>query len=114
MSLLTPEYLAKLYTTFAKLPPFDKYALPNANAIEWKVIKDKRVCGYFYADPLRIEISSSYCKKFRILSETILHEMIHLALYHCKRYEHYDEHKVEFYKLAVEVCKVYGFEIRKL
>jgi len=40
--------------------------------------------------------------------------MIHLVLYHCKKYEHYDEHKLEFYKLAVEVCKVYGFEIRKL
>lgn len=114
MTLLSAKYIAALYSAFRLMPPFDRYDLPLASKIEWKVINDPAAYGYFHCDPhLKIEISKGRCLHFLTVSETLLHEMCHLTLYN-KGYKHWDAHGATFYKLADKVSNLYGFDPKRL
>lgn len=114
MTLLSAKYIAALYSAFRLMPPFDRYDLPTASKIEWKIINDPTAYGYFHCDPhLKIEISKGRCLHFSTVSETLLHEMCHLTLYN-KGYKHWDAHGATFYKLADKVSNLYGFDPKRL
>ena len=51
MSLLQAKYISALYSGFRLMPPFDRYDLPPAGKIEWKIINDPAAYGYFHCDP---------------------------------------------------------------
>lgn len=114
MSLLQAKYISALYSGFRLMSPFDRYDLPPAGKIKWKIIDDPNAYGYFHCDPeLTIEISKGRCLHFSTISETLLHEMCHLALY-TRGYKHWDAHGATFYKLADKVSNLYGFDPKRL
>ena len=80
-TVLTPEYLAILYTAFKQMPPFHEYTLPPASKIKFIVTKSKARYGRFDPESMAIEISSVSCGHFTTIISVLLHEMTHLTLY---------------------------------
>ena len=78
---LTSQNLAHLYTMACKLPPFNKIKMPTSKKIKFKVISDAGIYGCFDEVEMQIEISSGSCGHFTTIFATLLHEMVHLALY---------------------------------
>jgi hypothetical protein len=83
-SVLTPEYLAILYTAYKQLPPFDKLLLPPASEIKFLVVKSNKRYGRFDEGNMAIEISSASCSHFTTILAVLLHEMTHLTLFASK------------------------------
>lgn len=111
MTLLKPEYMAGLYTAYAQMPPFYN-KLPKASKIEFAIINDSEAYGYFHSEPLKIEISSGRCQHISTISETLIHEMIHLMLF-IQGKSNFDNHDKTFYKYANKVCELYGYDPKR-
>ena len=79
---LTPARLAALYTAVTTLAPFNKYKLPPAHKINFKVSRSKRLMGCYDRDcrEHEITISSVLNTSISMVMETLCHEMTHLAL----------------------------------
>ena len=80
-TVLTPEYLAILYTAYKQLHPFDEYSLPPATKLKFIITKSKARYGRFDPESMAIEISSVSCGHFTTIISVLLHEMTHLTLY---------------------------------
>ena len=109
--LLNKRNLRKLYKAFISLPPFNEYRMPAPHKVQFRVINTKDVLGYFYSEPNRIDIdvvNDSWLK----VSETMLHEMIHL----CRCYNGHDdftEHNKQFSLIAKRICLIYNFNYKE-
>ena len=111
MTLLKADYIAGLYTAYSKMPPFNG-KLPKESKIEFVIINDKEAYGYFHSEPLKIEISSGRCQHIATISETLLHEMVHLMLF-IQGKSNFDKHDKTFYKYANQICELYGFDPKR-
>jgi predicted SprT family Zn-dependent metalloprotease len=111
MTLLKAEYISYLYTAYSKMPPFYDN-LPKASKIEFQIINDPDAYGYFHNEPLKIQISSGRCQHISTISETLLHEMIHLMLF-IQGKSNFDKHDKTFYKYANKISELYGFDPKR-
>ena len=109
LTVLKPQYLAILYTAFAKLPPFDKFKLPPASKLKFRVIKSIDIYGCFDEVDMAIEISSEVCGHFYTIQSTLLHEMAHLALFVSKD-PAWDKHGRSFKALSNTYCELYNLD----
>ena len=108
----TPEGCAALYDALRLHQPFSRWSLPDSDAIEFHVTRDRKVFGmYHYGDDHAITISETVIGHWSTLSETMAHEMIHLHQ-SLQGKQTRAEHNVEFRKLASEVCREFGFDPR--
>jgi hypothetical protein len=78
---LTSKNLEILYNMACQMPPFNKLPMPKSNKVSFKVIKDPTIYGCFDEHEMEIQISSGSCGYFITIFQTLLHEMVHLALY---------------------------------
>lgn len=109
---LTPEGCAALYDALRAHPPFSRWALPESDEIEFHVTRDKRCFGmYHYGDDHAITVSEAVVGHWSTLSETMAHEMIHL-FQSINNSQTKAEHNTEFRKLAAEVCREFGFDLK--
>jgi len=107
--LLTRKVCRKLYSSFKHLPPFNQYNLPQPHKVGFEMIKEGEAYGYFIDSPMRIQIDTKMVDSFNMLSETILHEMIHMTLY-IQGNKNYADHGKDFWKIADKVCTIYNFD----
>jgi hypothetical protein len=106
---LTSENLAHLYDMACKLPPFNKLKMPRSSKVKFKVISDPGIYGCFDEIEMQIEISSEACGHFITIFSTLLHEMVHLALY-VKKDPKFHLHEESFLKLKAVYSEVYSLD----
>jgi len=109
---ITPEGCASLYDALRAQYPFCDWSLPEADEVEFHVVRSRRVYGtYHYGDDHAITVSERIVGHWSTLSETIAHEMIHLYQ-SLRNTQSRAEHNAEFRGLAALVCREFGFDER--
>ena len=113
---LKPQHIEAAYSLLRTLYPFDGYNLPEADEVEFRVVKDKRLLGWHHqrtnADRTNV-ISISYRGVGHLdsLMRVLGHELIHLAQA-VNGTSTKSLHNAEFYRMAEEVCDSLGWDIR--
>lgn len=116
---ITPQILAAAYEFLRALPPFNRWKLPPASELQFKVTSSKDTEGYY--DDKRgkndkpgqkptIGISQVFVGHSHSLLETMAHEMTHVYLFR-KKVRKY--HGPEFQRCAERVCKYHGFDPKR-
>ena len=106
---LTPENLAILYDMACKLPPFNKLSMPKSSKVKFRVIKNPGIYGCFDEIDMAIEISRGSCGHFTTIFQTLLHEMVHLHLYHIGD-DDFDKHDAKFLRIKDVYSELYNFD----
>ena len=106
---LTSQNLAILYDMACKLPPFNRLKMPKSNKVTFKVVKNPNVYGCFDEVEMTIEISSKACGHFTTIFQTLLHEMVHLALY-VRGDDDFDQHGPKFLRIKDVYSELYNFD----
>ena len=75
----------------------------------FKVVKNPNVYGCFDEVEMTIEISSNACGHFTTIFSTLLHEMVHLALY-VRGDDDFDQHGVKFMRIKDVYSELYNFD----
>lgn len=111
--VLSLETLAAAYDYLRTTEPFSRWNLPDAEDIQFRVVRDRHLRGWYDLDGKRhrISISSSCVGRTDSLIETMAHEMVHLHQRHAGCDDH-GEHGRAFRKLADQVCKIHGWDER--
>jgi hypothetical protein len=106
---LTSKNLAILYDMACQMAPFNKLPMPKSSKVKFKVIKNPDIYGCFDEVEMQIEISSGSCGHFITIFSTLLHEMVHLALY-VKKDPKFHLHEESFLKLKAVYSEVYSLD----
>jgi len=109
--LLTKQNLRKIYKLFISLPPFNEYKMPQPHKVQFAIIDTNDVLGYFHSEPNRIEIDVAN-DSWNKISETMLHEMIHLCRCH-NNHKDFTEHNAKFDIYAKRICLLYNFNLEE-
>src|SRR5579885_3369664 len=81
---LTPQNLEDAYEYLRATAPFNKWGLPHADDVEFRVTHDPKLYGQYIYDlqsepkKHRIDVSNALTKTTPILMETMAHEMTHV------------------------------------
>ena len=91
-----------------------KWGLPEADAIRFEVIANRRVFGEYNYDCAKglhiIRISQLRHTQLQTILMTMAHEMIHLREQQQGR--RWDvQHGRAFCRMAAQVCKIHGFDL---
>lgn len=109
---LHPNHVAAMYDCIKKLPPFDKWKLPESDAVEFRTPARADVFGEFTdGDPPVITISSARHAHTFTIFLTVAHEMVHLAQA-LKKTDNKNQHNDEFKRLAKRVCSLNGWDYK--
>jgi hypothetical protein len=113
---LTHENLPAAYEFLRACQPFHRWNLPEADAVEFKVTRDRDCWGYMHGDvrspDAAIGISEIRVGSAATLLQVMAHEMIHLRQ-HVRRTETSNtQHNAEFMRLARLVCKHHCFDLK--
>lgn len=109
---LTPDILRASYNFLCELPPFDRWNLPDAHDIIFRVTRHHDRWAHYRrtaSGKPEIVISARFIQRTESLVETMAHEMVHL---HQARagMENAAQHNAAFKKLAARICKIHGFD----
>lgn len=111
-SIITHTLLENLYTMLRSTPPFNRWKLPEADAVGFVVTHNKERCGQFHGDGLEsndIEISAALHETIASVTITMAHEMVHL--HEALKFKRKDvRHGAFFHHCADLVCKDHKFD----
>lgn len=124
MSLhLNDNMLRSCYKFLCSTQPFDKWNMPNADDIVFKVVRSPLNYGWHTVKGRRnrkrmqkhlIAVSGKVVGHITTLLETMAHEMVHLYIeHHHIEPKNYGEHSLAFRRLAEIVCKHHGFDPKR-
>ncbi len=109
---LTPEAAATMYGYVCSLPPFLGLKLPDADDVEFWIIKaDKYFAVWEWTgENHRISLSVSSIGSSITLLQALGHEVCHLAVHEAGENTggNANSHNKAFRKLAARFCKVHG------
>jgi len=111
--LITDKTVKAIYIMLRKLPPFNKWELPPASKIKFKVIQDYKFMGELDVKPYRMKFGSNHQEHFETIVTTIAHEMIHLSLY-LEGVPSYNIHTRKFKEKAHEIGVLFGFDRKNI
>ena len=108
---LTPEILAAAYDYNKTWEPFNKWNFPDAEEVEFRVIKSTTVHGWYaMRDGKHIIAISARTVGFpTTLIRVMAHEMIHLHQQEAGM-ANAAQHNRAFQKLAERVAKIHGYD----
>jgi hypothetical protein len=106
---LTKKNLEILYNMACKMPPFNTLPMPKSDKVKFRVIKNPTIYGCFDEVDMAIEISSGSCGHFITIFQTLLHEMVHLALY-VRGDDDFDQHGAKFMRIKDVYSELYNFD----
>jgi hypothetical protein len=106
---LTKKNLEILYNMACQMAPFDKLPMPKSSKVKFKVIKNPNIYGCFDEHEMEIQISSNACGHFTTIFQTLLHEMVHLALY-VRGDDDFDKHDKKFLRIKAVYSELYNFD----
>lgn len=110
---LTKKNLEILYNMACKLPPFNTLPMPKSSKVNFKVIKDPTIYGCFDEIEMEIQISAGSCGHFITIFQTLLHEMVHLALY-VRGDKDFDQHGKKFLRIKDVYSELYSLDPRAI
>lgn len=109
---MTPDVLRACYNFLSETLPFRNWNLPDGDDVEFVVVRDPSLFGWY--SPIngrhRIGISETTVGHTDTLIRTMAHEMVHVHE-HCSG-PCRDGHSRAFRKWAALVCKHHGFDPR--
>jgi hypothetical protein len=100
--------LIAAYDLLRTTSPFLSWKLPNAETIDFAVIRDRT--NYGDCDGETIRVSSGRHGHLSTLLATVAHEMIHLHQMRCRLETPNTEHNADFRRRAARVCRLHGFD----
>lgn len=104
--------LENLYTLLRSTPPFNRWKLPEADAVGFVVTHSKERCGRFHGNGQEdnaIEISAALHETIPSVAITMAHEMVHL--HEALKGRRGDvKHGKFFHHCADLVCKYHKFD----
>ena len=108
---ITPERLAGVYEMLRGFPPFSGWRLPPATQVKFHILKTDRWYADWWieGDTHHIRISEKKHGHLNSLVESVAHEMIHIRQ-RISKTETKGEHNSEYKRLALRVCKAFGFD----
>jgi hypothetical protein len=108
---LTPEILVANYGLLRVCDPFRRWRLPDADDIVFRVTRSHHDRAAFHAEAgdLQIDISDRLHGTLPELLVSMAHEMVHLRQ-HLMGFD--PTHGEEFRRLARQVCKHHGFDLK--
>lgn len=105
---LTPDILAAAYSYLRATQPFNRWKLPPAHEIKFKITRSPTDAGYCSGNVIGLSTKcigyTPYCL------EIMAHEMIHL---HLDRKGVKQHHGPEFQRCAKRVCEIHGFDPKR-
>lgn len=109
---LTPQRLGTVYDMLRSFPPFSGWGLPPGSEVKFHVAKTKKhqAAWWIEGNIHHIEVSEKKHGHLETAVETMAHEMIHVRQRIAKTETSGVEHNAEFQRLALRVCKVFGFD----
>lgn len=115
---LTPHNLVAAYDYLKTTAPFNKWKLPHADGLEFRVTDHADRFGHMQDFPAHqnrcpvIAASAKMTTTTPVLLETIAHEMCHLKQYLDRGFRKGDHgHGPTFKRLAQAVCRSHGFNL---
>ena len=119
MTFITENNIANLYSALIEFPIFDEYKLPPASKVDFVVVHDDSICGQYEppeaSEPHVITISTAKCGHLDTVIKTLMHELIHMAIYiEYPTTERYVKHTGLFKKLQKRVAIKYGYDPKEL
>jgi hypothetical protein len=106
---LTKKNLEILYNMACQMAPFNTLPMPKSDKVKFRVIKNPTIYGCFDEVDMAIEISSGSCGHFITIFQTLLHEMVHLALY-VQGDDDFDQHGAKFMRIKDVYSELYNFD----
>ena len=106
---LTKKNLEILYNMACQMAPFNTLPMPKSSKVKFKVIKNPDIYGCFDEEEMEIQISSNACGHFTTIFQTLLHEMVHLALY-VRGDKDFHEHGSKFLRIKAVYSELYNFD----
>lgn len=112
--ILTPEILRATYDLLTITEPFCKWNLPDGEDVKFKVVKNRKLCGWHekFRKTHTICISQVFHGRMQPLLETMAHEMVHVHQWRHASLARGAEHGVSFKRYAAQVCKIHGFDLK--
>ena len=115
---LTPDILAATWDFLRSLPPFARWKLPEADAVEFHVVRVSHFADhttYRGPEPLRhiVRVSEDRVEHATTLVKTMAHEMIHAAQAAANTATR-AEHNADFHRRALLVGRTLGFDPKEL
>ena len=109
----SPKILAAAYEYIKTVPPVNKWKLPPAEEVEFRITKDRNVLGqhttYRYSRREHIiYISGARISFGDTLLRVLAHEMVHASL--AEEGRNAVSHNKEFHSRAKELCKAMGWD----
>lgn len=114
---ITKEVLAAAYDYLAACEPFCRWNLPDSDDVSFSVVRSAREFAYYKWDGKRhtIAVSSRAVGHTMTLLNVMSHEILHLHLEATgmeSKGGDANTHNMAFRKLAAEVCRVHGFDLK--
>lgn len=114
---LTPEVLAAAYDYLAACEPFVRWNLPDSDDVKFKVTRSKKEYARYQWDGGRhvISVSAAAVGHTSTLLMYLSHEILHMHLEITgmeSRTGDENTHNMPFRRLAAQVCRVHGFDLK--
>lgn len=113
--ILSVESLRAAYEYLASTPPFIRWNLPDGHDVVFRVVKSTVDYGWYDRDRAGrhvIAVSRRSVGGSDSLMRTIAHEAIHLHQADVKM-ETSAEHNAAFWRLAAQVCRAHGWNVKE-
>jgi hypothetical protein len=117
---VTPQMIEATYDLLALTEPFRRWQIPHGENVQFSAKRELKRAGWQRSETIksetetrlkhRMNISPRHIGHLSTLTEIVAHEMIHVYLDEIKVHE--VEHGPAFRKLALEVCRIHGFDPR--
>lgn len=108
------DTLRAAYNFLNETPPFCRWNLPDGDDVEFRVVRNRRVFGWYQFKNGKhiIAISSANCGHMDTLLKTLCHELIHLHEENANACDPSTDHSKAFYRWAAQVCNAYGYDVK--
>lgn len=110
---IRPEQVAAVYEMLRAFPPFDRWKLPEADAVAFHVRNIQGTHGkYQFDNGHNITISTAHIDSHAALVDTTAHEMIHLYQ-DIKKTDNKSQHNAQFRRLSKRVCDAFLWDAKR-
>ena len=92
-----------------QMPPFNNLPMPKSFKVKFKVIKNPDIYGCFDEHEMEIQISSNACGHFTTIFQTLLLEMVLLALY-VRGDDDFNLHGPKFLRIKAVYSELYNLD----
>ena len=107
---ITPQHVAASYEMLRHFKPFDRWKLPESDAVGFHVKAIRDYGLYWFDNGHNITVSSLLVDSPLSILDIIGHEMIHMRQQ--LRGEKWT-HNAEFRRLAGQVCKEFQWDVKR-